>query len=654
MKILGIISHRKVAILAAALLFPILGLTWLFGGGRISAQSDDTRQPTVVDAATGTGFTYQGQLNDGGMPANGTYSFQFGLFDTAVGGNQIGSFNQQNIVVSNGLFTASLNNAGEYGPSAFTGEARYLEIRVSSNGVNYTTLTPRQPLTAVPYALSLRPGALISSTHQAASVLNLTNTGLDGSGLFVDAAGTGMFVNSTAGDGLSVDATGIGVSVNSATTGLRVGSAATGVTINSAAVGMQVDQAFTGLYVSDATNNGLLIDSAATGVNVTTATSDGVAVTTAPTGVHVYSATDTGLRVNSAAGSGYMVDSADFGARVTDARIGYFVERATQTGMQVNSAINGMYVLSATNGIWVESASSNGVRIQNAIQKGVLIATAREDGVYVGYAGSPISSASSSQNNGFEIAGAEGSGLFVGYATAGVRVNSASEGIRVDSASSNGMRIVSAGFDGVAVYSAGNDGLYVGAATGDGIDVTGTVWAGNFHGPINVSGTCTGCLIAVFGVNNGRSALQPGDIVSLKGMQTSRFDNTQPLLEVGLAGTGDAVIGVVAGSAEIAAETNPSLGENVESLVPRDGAAQPGEYVHIVIFGPMQVKASALDRAIQMGDKLSVNSSGAARSLQTRMLDGMSISESAPTIGTALEGLDANHDGLIWILVNPQ
>lgn len=262
MKILDILSHRRVAILAAALVFPILGLTWLFGGGRISAQSDDTRQPTSVDAATGTGFTYQGQLHDGGMPANGTFTFQFGLFDTAVGSNQIGSFNQQNIVVSNGLFTESLNNAGEYGPSAFTGEARYLEIRVSSNGVNFTTLTPRQPLTAVPYAFSLRPGALISSTQPGTAVLNLTNTGLDGSGLFV---------NSTAGDGLSVDATGIGVSVNSATTGLRVGSAATGITINSAAVGMQADQAFTGLYVSDATNSGLLIDTAATGVNVTTA-----------------------------------------------------------------------------------------------------------------------------------------------------------------------------------------------------------------------------------------------------------------------------------------------------------------------------------------------------------------------------------------------
>jgi hypothetical protein len=68
----------------------------------------------------------------------------------------------------------------------------------------------------------------------------------------------------------------------------------------------------------------------------------------------------------------------------------------------------------------------------------------------------------------------------------------------------------------------------------------------------------------------------------------------------------------------------------------------------------MQVKASALGSAIQMGEKLSVNSGGAARSLQTRMIDGMSISESAPTIGTALEGHDVNNDGLLWVPVNPQ
>jgi hypothetical protein len=94
--------------------------------------------------------------------------------------------------------------------------------------------------------------------------------------------------------------------------------------------------------------------------------------------------------------------------------------------------------------------------------------------------------------------------------------------------------------------------------------------------------------------------------------------------------------------------------EPVTRLAPREGAAQPGEYVHIVIYGPIQVKASALGSAIQLGDKLAVGDSGAARSLQTRDLDGMRITESAPTIGIALESLEASKDGLIWVLVNPQ
>ena len=33
-----------------------------------------------------TQFTYQGKLSDAGSPANGTYDFRFGLFDTATVG----------------------------------------------------------------------------------------------------------------------------------------------------------------------------------------------------------------------------------------------------------------------------------------------------------------------------------------------------------------------------------------------------------------------------------------------------------------------------------------------------------------------------------------------------------------------------------------
>ena len=48
--------------------------------------------------AQGTAFTYQGRLNDGGAPANGTYDLTFALFDEATGGAQHGNMHM-NIVV---------------------------------------------------------------------------------------------------------------------------------------------------------------------------------------------------------------------------------------------------------------------------------------------------------------------------------------------------------------------------------------------------------------------------------------------------------------------------------------------------------------------------------------------------------------------------
>ncbi len=102
-------------------------------------------------ATTGTAFTYQGSLQDGGSPANGAYDFQFLLFNAATAGSQVGStvtLNDVNVV--NGLFTVQLDFGG-----VFDGTALWLEVRVrpgSSTG-SYTTLSPRQALTAAPYAL---------------------------------------------------------------------------------------------------------------------------------------------------------------------------------------------------------------------------------------------------------------------------------------------------------------------------------------------------------------------------------------------------------------------------------------------------------------------------------------------------------------------
>jgi hypothetical protein len=98
-----------------------------------------------------TAFTYQGQLTEAGAPANGDYDFQFALFDNDGGGNQIGETQTlPAIAVSNGLFTVDLN----FGLSPFTGENRFLEVRVRpAGGESYTTLAPRQFISWTPYAI---------------------------------------------------------------------------------------------------------------------------------------------------------------------------------------------------------------------------------------------------------------------------------------------------------------------------------------------------------------------------------------------------------------------------------------------------------------------------------------------------------------------
>jgi hypothetical protein len=252
-----------------------------------------------------------------------------------------------------------------------------------------------------------------------------------------------------------------------------------------------------------------------------------------------------------------------------------------------------------------------------------------------------------------------GDGLEVASATDGVRIISASgagqesDGLQVESATGAGVRVDAAN-TGLYVASASNIGVTVGSAL-TGVYVLGPVtdWAGYFTGDVNITGACTGCLVAIFGINNGDSPLQPGDVVALQGTRTGESVGQPLLMEVGSAQAGAPVVGVVYGRGELT-NIEGLDGQQAAQLAPREGAAQPGDYVHIVIYGPMQVKASALGSAIEMGDKLSVNNSGAARSLQTRVLDGMTIAESAPTIGIALESLAIDKDGLIWVLVNPQ
>ncbi|MBN1889245.1 MAG: hypothetical protein JW850_14725 [Thermoflexales bacterium] len=125
-----------------------LALVLVLAGSDGSSYGQE-RGPT---APLDTGFTYQGRLTDGGSPASGTYDFEFSLYDAASDGSQVGStVTQDDVAVSNGTFIVQL----DFGSSAFDGSARWMVVSVrdgSSTGA-YTLLTPRQALTAAPYAL---------------------------------------------------------------------------------------------------------------------------------------------------------------------------------------------------------------------------------------------------------------------------------------------------------------------------------------------------------------------------------------------------------------------------------------------------------------------------------------------------------------------
>ncbi len=123
----------------------------LFGGIEVGATSLKVAAiAPLTSVVTGTGFTYQGRLQDGISPARGAHDFRFTLYDALTGGTQVGGLVQVTQTPSEGLFTVIL----DFGASAFTGAARYLEIAVRPADVGgFTTLTPRQPITPAPYAL---------------------------------------------------------------------------------------------------------------------------------------------------------------------------------------------------------------------------------------------------------------------------------------------------------------------------------------------------------------------------------------------------------------------------------------------------------------------------------------------------------------------
>ena len=122
----------------------------------------DSIQIEVIPATMVTAFTYQGHLIDANSLANGLYDLRFKIYDAPKAGTQqAGTIDINNLDLIDGFFTVQLDFAGSE-PNLFDGKPLWLEIGVRQGEFGdleeYTTLTPRQKITPVPYALYAASG----------------------------------------------------------------------------------------------------------------------------------------------------------------------------------------------------------------------------------------------------------------------------------------------------------------------------------------------------------------------------------------------------------------------------------------------------------------------------------------------------------------
>lgn len=128
---------------ASVVVLAIVGVLW--GGANLSS------------APLGTAFTYQGQLKQGGSPANGNFDLRLNLLDDPdpVSGNLIGTVTLLDVPVTDGLFNVEV----DFG-NVFNGDALWLELQVRPTGIgSLIPLSPTQPINATPYAQAALTGS---------------------------------------------------------------------------------------------------------------------------------------------------------------------------------------------------------------------------------------------------------------------------------------------------------------------------------------------------------------------------------------------------------------------------------------------------------------------------------------------------------------
>ena len=309
----------------------VLGLMCALALGLATGSNPAQAEQGVAPGGTGaqevvsTRFTYQGRVLHEGTAIDGICDFEFSLWDDPGGGTDLGVVPVFGVPVSDGYFTVEL----DYGPGAFTGGARFLQIGVDC-GQGFALLEPRQALSAAPYAHGLRPGASVESATGAA--LNLTTSATSGAAL--NAIASASSGNAAAVYGSSQAASGAGVSGYNSSSGYGVYGSAAGSTgtpygvyglaghagsatsfgvfgksNSSAGTGVGGEAPMNGIYGKATASNGYGVYGEATAASGNTYGVYGKA--TSSSGKGVYGEGRTGVHGSSAAGAGVWGSSAD-------------------------------------------------------------------------------------------------------------------------------------------------------------------------------------------------------------------------------------------------------------------------------------------------------------------------------------------------------
>ena len=154
-------------LLAGLAVFLMIKLEWVtlaaLGAPSPDAQrskAESAPQPGVpLDALATTdvvthAFSYQGALEENGAPVSGNREMVFSLYTNDACTMSVGNLITHTVPVSHGLFSVDL----AFNPDHFNGQALWLETEVEGAAIAC------QPIRAMPYAMGLRPGAIISGS----------------------------------------------------------------------------------------------------------------------------------------------------------------------------------------------------------------------------------------------------------------------------------------------------------------------------------------------------------------------------------------------------------------------------------------------------------------------------------------------------------